>query len=295
MSVGYGKVILLGEHAVVHGHPALAGALPFGVAAAARPAKMSRLLVDRWGIDTSADRDGSPARALAAILAAFPGEPAREILADAEVPARAGLGSSAALAVAMVRALGPHLGDAEVERRALAAEVIFHGNPSGIDVALATRRGMGLYTRQAGLSALDVPSVRLAVGLSGVPRDTAARVADVAQRLRERPKETAFALAELGELSLAGRSALVAAEPWRLGPLFVRAQQLLSALGVSSGVIEQLCVLARAAGAGGAKLTGAGGGGAVIAIGNEGKVVQAWQAAGFVAFVTDVGDRGEGS
>src|SRR5262245_61969605 len=111
---GAGKVILLGEHAVVYGHPALAAALDLGVRAQARKAGgPARLRVPAWGIDVpaagadaAAGEASAPARALAALEAALGLAPGgHDLDAEATVPARAGLGSSAAFAVAAARAL----------------------------------------------------------------------------------------------------------------------------------------------------------------------------------------------
>ncbi|MFH0901552.1 MAG: hypothetical protein V2A73_13070, partial [Pseudomonadota bacterium] len=122
-----------------------------------------------------------------------------------------------------------------------------------------------------------------------VPRDTSARVAAVARLLREDAGPTRERLGALGELSRAGREALLSGQMASLGSLFNRAQELLAELGLSTPEIDRLCLLARRASAAGAKLTGAGGGGAVIAIGNEAQVVEAWRVAGFEAMVLNVG------
>jgi mevalonate kinase len=293
--IAHGKVILLGEHAVVFGHPALAGALAMGVTAVASAASADRLEIPSW--DPAAPWMEDPAhplrRALAAIKAALDVHAPLAIVAQADLPPGAGLGSSAALAVALVRAIaaaaGRDLGDDEVERAASEAERVFHANPSGIDVALATRGGIGLFRRGAGLERLAVPPLRLAIGLSGEPRSTAARVAAVAARLAAAPADTERLLARLGELALEGRAALLAGDPPRLGAAMEEAQRHLRALGVSSPGLDRLCALATEAGAFGAKLTGAGGGGAAIAIGNEDAVAAAWRAAGFDARVAEVG------
>jgi mevalonate kinase len=250
--------------------------------------------VPAWGLDSAADPAGPAARALEALVAALPPHPgAWDVEARAEIPSRAGLGSSAALGVAVARALlaasgRPPLTD-EAEAAATAAERVFHGNPSGIDVALAARGGLGVFRRDTGLVPLAARPIRLAIGLSGVPRDTAARVAEIAQRREEDPESVDARLSGLGELALLGRDALLARDRERLGQLFDRAQDILGWLGVSSALLERLCDLARRAGAYGAKLTGAGGGGAVIAVGRDDEVAAAWRAAGFEAQVVEVG------
>jgi mevalonate kinase len=294
-AVGHGKVILLGEHAVVYGHAALAGALALGVRAQATCASHDRLRVAEWGIDTDAQPDSPPAHALGALGRALAQRlnhlPAHDVVATATVPPRAGLGSSAALAVAITRArlesLGLTLDDATVEAIAQEAEKVFHGNPSGVDVALATRGGLGVYRRGAGLTPVTASPFRLAIGLSGEPRDTAQRVADVARQREAHPAATDAKLADLGSLAEEGAARLHRSED--LGPLFDRAHEILASLGLSSPGLDRLCELARGAGAAGAKLTGAGGGGAVIAVGREAEVLCAWRRAGLTGLLAEVG------
>jgi mevalonate kinase len=296
---GHGKVILLGEHAVVYGHPALAGAIGLGVTAVASPSTADRIEIPAW--DPRApwmDDAAHPVRrALAAIKEALDVRSPFAVVASATVPPRAGLGSSAALAVAVVRALAlavaARLDDDAVEQAAMAAERVFHGTPSGIDVALATRGGLGLFRRGEGLSRIEAPPLRLALALAPEPRDTAASVARVAARLAADPAGTNSRLARLGELALAARPLVERADRDGLVPLFAEAQSHLGALGVSSPGIDRLCALARSAGSPGVKLTGAGGGGAVIAVApsepDEQALLRAWRKAGFVARAIEVG------
>jgi mevalonate kinase len=209
------------------------------------------------------------------------------------------------LSVAVARALalaahGPgSVGIDGIEAAAQAAERVFHGNPSGIDVALAARGGIGLYTRGEGFTPLPVRPFRIAIGLTGEPRDTAARVADVARRRAQDPVDTDRRLAILGGYAREAARGLDAALIGMLGELapvivltrfFAPAQRELSELGLSSPGIDRLCAIAAELGAA-AKLTGAGGGGAVIALsaGDEQRVVEAWRAAGFDARVVDLG------
>jgi mevalonate kinase len=129
--------------------------------------------------------------------------------------------------------------------------------------------------------------------LSGEPRDTAAQV-DAVARLRHRAPVTAKVMDLFGDLVEDASRALALGDVAGLGRLFDVAHGLLCALRVSSPAIETLVHSARAAGAVGAKLTGAGGGGAVIALapGHEGDVLVRWRRDGFAAFSTTIGGRG---
>lgn len=130
----------------------------------------------------------------------------------------------------------------------------------------------------------------LCVGLSGVQRDTRARV-DAVRLLRERTRSIDSLLGTLGEISLAGEQALECGDADELGRLFDVAHGVLAALRVSSLELDTLVHHARAAGALGAKLTGAGGGGAVIALapGHEREVLDRWASVGYAGFLALIG------
>lgn len=327
MTSAFGKAILLGEHAVVYGHPALAGAIDAmvrcewrAIEAPAQPYghdTVLRVRAPAWNLELAIESGaeftdaslGDPERAVAAlvhgldvhlgvdVLAALgPGE----IVLDTHLPAAAGLGSSASMAVAVTRALaeamGRHLTDEEIAHLAHSAERCFHANPSGVDVALAAQGGLGLFYRGRGLEPVDAPPLRLAVGLTGVPRSTAVMVSRVAAAWEADRARVDDDLATLGAAALAGAEAMRQGDLARLGKLMDGAHQILAGLGVSSVDVDRLCETARAAGALGAKLTGAGGGGAVIALGNgtdggEDAIVAAWRRTGHQGFVCRVGVR----
>jgi mevalonate kinase len=295
---GHGKIILIGEHGVVHGHPALAAGIARGVHAEATGGGAGRLEVPEWSLSTRAGDDTPPGRALAAILARL-GATDLDFRLDAEIPSQAGLGSSAAMAVAIARAaaaaVAARSGTPAVETEQAAAvdeaESVFHGTPSGIDAAAAFGGGVGWFRRGAGWRAIPLPGpLTLCVGLSGRPRDTAAQVAAV-RRLREHAPVVDKALALFDDLAEGGERALATGDAEALGRLFDVAHGILCALRVSSPELDAMVHGARAAGALGAKLTGAGGGGAVIALApaREREVVARWRRDGFEGFVTTVG------
>jgi mevalonate kinase len=286
---GCGKVILLGEHAVVHGQPALVAGMRAGVRAHASPGR-GVVSAPAWGLEVEVGDASLPGQAVARLLQRLQIPATLDFWLECEVPARAGLGSSAAMSVAIARAAGARVGadDAAVMAAVSDAESVFHRKPSGIDAAAASRGGVGAYDRQAGWQSLACGArVELCIGLSGQSHDTGAMVAGVGQLCEGTP--VARRLVEtLGDLARAGTEALVAGDVATLARIFNMAHGLLAGLGVSCPELDELVYTARAAGAAGAKLTGAGGGGAVIAIagGHGDQVLRAWRSKGYYGFLT---------
>lgn len=300
MTSAFGKVILLGEHAVVYGHPALAGAIDLRVAVRATPAETSSLAIPAWSVRVNADDDGPIAEALRALLeSTHSAAEGWRIAATATLPPRAGLGSSAALSVAIARALATahheHPATDEIENRAAAGERCFHRNPSGVDVAVAARGGLGRFRAGGGFEPIAAEPIPVVVGLTGEARETSAMVEAVAAARKADSKRVDADLEKLGALAEHGAAVATAGDLDELAALMTDAQSVLASLGVSSPGIEALVEAALESGAAGAKLTGAGGGGAVIAIapGHEGEVARAWRALGKEVFVSRVGVGGK--
>lgn len=333
-----GKVILLGEHAVVYGVPALCGALRGGAEVHLLPGT-GALRVPAWGAVTRAAREllpgagpgsgeaGEPVslsssgaageqpltlayRAILRSILLRAGATEERLAAGADavleldvdfevrfaIPTGAGLGSSAALAVALVRALDAALDlgltPSDVEAGALAAEVVFHGSPSGLDHTVAQRGGFGLYRRGQGLTPLaGTPSLQLLVGHTGRARDTKGRVQRVGELYRADPDGVGGRFRRIAGLVEDAVAALYRGDLPALGRIMDENQGELSHLEVSCPEIDRMCVLAREAGALGAKLTGGGGGGCVLALcpGRESDVAAAWRAAGFTSFPVTIG------
>ncbi len=273
---GRGKVILLGEHVVVHGRPALAAALEGGATATARPAEAMALSIAPWGVRVSSAGEDPLARAFGSLLEAMGVRDPVSVEASVAVPSGAGLGSSAALGVAVLRAIDHLLEttrtDDELHELALTWERVFHGNPSGIDTAMALAGGVARYVREPGPGEKRLVPVtprrplRLVIGESGEGASTKAMVEEVARQHRRSPEKTEKVFDAVGSIVETGRAAIERGDLRALGQLFDMNQGFLASLMVSTAELEEMCAAARAAGALGAKLTGGGGGGCMIAL-----------------------------
>ncbi len=291
-----GKVILLGEHAVVHGVPALAVGIDRGARAQATPMPdgPSRLFVRGWDIVVRETDEGHDlARAFRALLDAAPPLGPRWIEVETDLPPGGGLGCSAAIGVAVARALEPHIDESALQDRAMAWECVFHGNPSGVDAAVAARGGCVLFRRGQPLEAVRVRGpMHLCVGNTGIASSTKTMVEAVARLKARRPEIVDKSFEAIRTLVRNARLAIEAGDWSALGKLLDLNQMLLSGLFVSTPEIERLCAAARSSGALGAKLTGAGGGGSVVALVDSvaagHAVLGAWKAEGFDGFAACV-------
>lgn len=276
---GFGKVILLGEHAVVYGRHALAVPIPLAMRAVVEDGDQGvQLMIPRWGIEyqlaKAPEQRRSFERAAGAIMDQLGlGDRPIRIEVFPDVPRGMGLGGSAALAVAIVRALDLHfklgLSDEQVNQLAFESEQIAHGQPSGIDNTVATY-GQPLLFRKGSpplIEPLNVPEpLTLVVGMTHKEGLTAKTVARVREARDRNPRLYEKVFDDIDALVLQAVSALQDRDVAALGELMNVCQGLLNALQVSTPELEQLIGIARRAGAVGAKLTGGGGGGAMIAL-----------------------------
>lgn len=273
-----GKIIVLGEHSVVYGQPALAAGLARGLELRAVPLDRRgdpiALRIPAWDIDVQLDADTEHpvARACLEVLTHCDGPVTGwRITGESRIPARAGLGSSAALCVALARlVLGPEAELEHVVEASLAGERVFHGNPSGIDSEVAARGGVIAFERTRSGGRIEPVALAHAITLvimpSGVARQTADLVGRVRQRRDRLPTIIDPVLAALGALVHRGRVALEQGELDTLAELTTVAHSLLAGLGVGHPELDRLCSAAVRHGALAAKLTGAGGGGCSFAL-----------------------------
>ena len=296
-----GKVYLFGEHAVVYGEPAVPCAVERRARVTAEPRADDRVRVDArdlsldgftvtWGgsVDDRPDVDAPPGLVEAAMRYVDEavaqtrdavGDPDQgfDITVESDIPLGAGLGSSAAVVVAAIKAataaVGVDLSPEAVAERAFHAEYEAQdGQASRADTFCSA---VGGAVRVAGddTRRLSAPSLPFVIGYDGGAGDTGELVAGV-RDLRERHGFAADTVAAIGDLTRTGESTLAAAADEgltddhldALGELMDVDHGLLSALGVSARSLDEMVWTAREAGATGAKLTGAGGGGCVVAL-----------------------------
>ena len=276
-----GKVILLGEHGVVYGRHALALPIPDVVnVTVTRASELSHdlpgefvdLLLNELGVDDKGWR----------------------ISIDSQLPFGKGLGSSAAIAVAIVRAfdnaLRLGLDDESVNAIAFASEKLAHGTPSGVDNTLATFAKPMLFRNAGGLQfqSVDIKTPPpLIVAWGQETGRTSEQVAGVRERREQSVEHFDYLFDEMDRLSRQGAELLQAAKWEELGALMNICHGLLNAIGVSTPDLERMVALARQCGAVGAKITGAGGGGSIVALcpGNSSAVDTEFRRAGYQTLV----------
>lgn len=260
-----GKVILLGEHGVLHGMPAVAASLPWGVEVeltpSAAPAVSSASVLDARQREQLLAAFGAAVR-----LAGFGG---MHLHVESALPCSSGLGSSAAVAVAVARALVQAAGLAPATAAELAAQMErhFHGTPSGLDQATIELGGVICFAprRRAPPRVRQLACRRvlpLVIALAG-PRAPTRDILAARARGRAGAAQDNIYMA-IGALARSGARALEEGELTLLGELMNENHALLARLGLSSALLDGLAGRLRALGAVGAKLTGAGGNGGTV-------------------------------
>lgn len=290
----HAKLILFGEHVVVYGKPAVA--LPLRAmrmrATAWREGTEPRFESDHYTgpLATAPEIVEAPRKAIEETLRAIGGDlEGLTVAVRGNIPLGRGLGSSAAAAGAIVDAVSRlhnvTLSGGEHFALVQLAEQVAHGKPSGLD-ALATTIPSPIRFQNA--SAVPVPvalDACFVIADTGVHGSTRQAVDDVRTSLERDNDSTMATIDALGELSDSAIADLETNEPRSLGARMSQAHELLSKLGVSHPALDGLVAAATGAGAFGAKLTGGGLGGCIVAVverGNASAVASALQSAGAI-------------
>jgi mevalonate kinase len=314
------KVILFGEHFVVYGGPAIVLAIDKRAYAKAEDRKDKLVHMISAHLKLAANikngilkvEQGDPKQAklkfepvkiaVERILEKYGGNVGLNIEINSTIPVGAGLGSSAAVVAAVTAAVGAELNlkmsKEDIFRIALEGEKIVHGTASGIDPAVATFGGTLLFQMDTGFRPLETKTdIPLVIGDTGVERSTKIQIEKV-RNMKEKYSQVAEPMMLAArEIALRANEALKDNDLNTIGELMNINHALLSGIGVSDESLEWLINAARKAGALGAKLTGAGGGGCMIALARNERlehVMEAIQRAGgrsFIARKTDEGVR----
>ncbi len=279
-----GKVILFGEHAVVYGRPAIAVPVtevracavvidaPSGQGILIRATDLD--LTHRLGASIPTGHPAYPLDATVRHALERLGVATSldlTLTVSSTVPMARGLGSGAALATAIVRALAGHLGrelsPQQVSELVYQTEVIHHGTPSGIDNTVVAFERPVYFVKGQAIEILQVGRpFWLAIGDTGIASPTRVAVGDVRRSWQSEPQRYEALFDRIGAIAGQARQVMEGDDVDALGPLMHENQALLEALDVSSPELQQLIAAARKAGALGAKLCGAGRGGNMIAL-----------------------------
>jgi mevalonate kinase len=277
---GFGKVILFNEHFVVYGLPAIASAIE-----AKTTARVERQ--DGSGAEIIDQRPETPGykaeklaqqrESLSRMLNFMNIDTERnhfKVTLGGDLIAASGVGASAASCAAIARAFSDELGlrysDMRINEAAYEGEKGYHGTPSGIDNTAATYGGLIWYRRDGIAQRIERMNlkkpVEIVLGNTGIVADTKTVVADVKERKTKEPEKYARIFETATQLVQDARKQLEAFELQRVGISMNKNHELLQQIDVSSSELDTLVELARRSGALGAKMTGTGRGGYIVAL-----------------------------
>jgi len=277
-----GKIILCGEHAVVYQQPAIA--LPVTQVQAKtvitpNPRDLpGRILIQAPNINFEAELNSLPtenplAAAVRGTLAELGIErsPALTLRVTSTIPLAAGLGSGAAVSVSIARALSAFLGhplkNEQISRVAFEVEKLHHGTPSGIDNTVIPYAAPIYYVKGETITFLNVTaSFTIIIADTGVQSPTMIAVGDVRKAWESNPVQYENIFAQIGQISQEIRQSIENGKIEEIGLLMNENHTLLQKIDVSSPELDRLVTAAMSAGALGAKLSGGGRGGNMIAL-----------------------------
>ena len=301
-----GKAILLGEHSVVYGRHAIAVPVPLNIRVKIEDADDGVLLmIPSWGVEYYLDKKPEERQSFekpaALILEKMNlSNVGMKIEVFSDVPRGMGLGGSAVLAVSIIKALNHHykmgLSEQEINEMAYESEKIAHGNPSGIDNTIATY-GYPLIYRKGEKTLKERLQIKepldLVLAFSKSEGLTAKTVAHVRTQWKSNQEMYEGVFDDIDAIVLNGIQAIQENDLKQLGELMNFNQGLLNTLQVSTPELERMIYIARDAGAFGAKLTGGGGGGAMIAVSDKTEeIIEAFDNEGFQSIRFSVQDSG---
>ncbi len=262
-----GKIILFGEHSVVYGKPAIAVPVPT-IYTDVKVSPNSSLVFDlKINLDNNETKRLHQLAGF--VFRELNASPNGRISIDSTIPLGSGMGSSASLSVALIRAVaesrGSILDNEQVSQIAFKCEKIFHGNPSGIDNTVVTYEKPVFYIREKDIEFIRIRPLRLVIAGTGIKSSTKKIVEDVRKRYRGDANYKGY-FDEMGRIAVSARDALEKGNIAELGNLMNKNHEYLQKIGVSCPELDKLVRTARENGALGAKLVGAGRGGNIVAL-----------------------------
>jgi len=276
----FGKLILFGEHFVVYKVPAL-------VAAVSAYTDCECAFTEAPGLEVVDERPAVPGykkekkdeadEAIGLVLKHFGLDPSKQgmkLTFGGNLCAVSGIGASAAQVVALARALGlalpKEMSDDEINAAGYEGEKGYHGTPSGIDNTAATFGGVLRFQRTDGAPRFDKKKIRTPIRIvyasTGITASTSKVVADVKAKKDADPAWFDNLLSQYMRIHTNGEAALDAGDLPTLGKLLDANHALCQQLTVSCKELDALVDAARAAGAIGAKMSGTGRGGLMLAL-----------------------------
>jgi mevalonate kinase len=268
----HGKLILIGEHAVVYHEPAIA--LPFfpvSINVKLEPSEENQIYsaLYQGSLVDAPKHLAHITQLILALQEAFNLAPFK-LFVESSIPISAGMGSSAALASALVKSAYQGI-DVSLDQKAHIewiqfAERIAHGNPSGIDALTTSYESAWWFIKDQGFEALSIKmEAVLIVANTEIHGSTKTAVEKVRQLIQLKP-DTMAHIHALGQLAYQARHAIQQQSPPLLGAILTQAHHHLQALEVSHPKLDEMVNTALQAGALGAKMTGGGLGGCMIAL-----------------------------
>lgn len=245
-----GKLLLMGDHAVVYGYPCIVTAISQRLEVAI--SQTDDISGDRRFVDAAIRLWGGRRDVKFSIKSTFSG--------------KYGFGSSSAVTVAVLKALKPDVSNKELFATAYKIVLDIQGVGSGFDVAAAVFGGTLYYIKNTGIDPLAIKDMPLVVGYTGEKSNTVDVVNMVSHKLKEYPEKVNRIFEAIGKLVEEAKNKMIEGDWERVGRLMDFNQDYLRDVGVSSEKLESLISAAKKAGAWGAKLSGAGGGDCMIAV-----------------------------
>tara|TARA_B100001750_G_scaffold221807_1_gene210666 strand:- start:215 stop:1147 length:933 start_codon:yes stop_codon:yes gene_type:complete len=296
-----GKIIITGEHFVVHGGFALAAAINKFVKVTAEISPTTKIISKTIsGSQKNIDNQLQPLYNSLRKLTTFLNENRNlKITIDSDIPYMSGLGSSGSVSVSLINsaaaALGHALNDDELFKFSMISEKIIHGNPSGIDITVPIKGGAFLFKKGKDIINVEINKLEFIVVLSGIQSDTYSMIKKVHETKTRNPKIFDLLVKSSSLFSQFAASSIKNQDYDSLGSVMNFHQTALNYIGVSNNKLDYLITMLLKYGAQSAKLTGSGGGGAIIALAPtkySSKIINNIKKLGYNAFLVKLPVKG---